>query len=129
MVSLRKKITIILLTLTILLIFSFLFFRGFIFSKLFEKTLLRAGKPVAFGSYTVCIERIDRNELFGIKIVAKSRSLEARSGTYEYLPKENALKFSLRDGSALDINPDNPQESRRLTFKQMYMKIRLRSLP
>ena len=80
-----------------------------------------------FGNYTVFIDKIRNNELFGIKITGKNRELEAKSGDYVYMPKENAIKFNLIDGVAEDADPKNPNVFRRLTFKQMFIKIRLKT--
>ena len=70
-------------------------FRGIIFTKLIEKVFFKAGKPVTFGTYTILIDRIEGNKLFGIKISEKYRKMEAKSGEYVYIPKENAVKFIL----------------------------------
>ena len=88
--------------------------------------VLLAGKPITFGSYTISIDRIEGNKLFGIKITGKNRKVEAKSGAYFYVPKENVLKFNLIDGTAEDIDAKNPQAIRRLTFKEFFMKIRLK---
>lgn len=101
-------------------------FRGFIFSNIVEKTVLRAGKPIKFGNYTVFIDKIADNKLFGIKISGNNRKLEAKSGDYIYVPNENAIKFNLIDGVAEDADPKNINLFHRLTFKQMFMKIRLK---
>ena len=88
--------------------------------------LLLAGRPVQFGNYTISIDKIEGNKIFGIRITGKNRKVEAKSGDYAYLPKENTLKFDLIDGVAEDIDAKNPLAIRRLTFKEFYMKIRLK---
>ena len=60
--------------------------RGFIVSKIVEKSFLKAGKPIKFGDYTVVIDRIEGNRLFGIKMNESNRKFEAKSGDYKYLP-------------------------------------------
>ena len=79
-----------------------------------------------FGDYTVFIERIEGDKLLGIKINGNNRRLEAKSGDYQYNFNEKLLKFNLIEGIAEDANPDNPKQFRRLTFKQISMKIRLK---
>lgn len=101
-------------------------FRGYIFTKLIEKTFLKGGKPIKFGTYTILIDKIEGNKLTGIIITEKYRKLQAKSGQYEYIPKENAVKFILYDGVAEDTDPGNPYAISKLTFKQWNMKIRLK---
>jgi len=124
----KKRLIVYVIPVIILVAITLFFFRGFIFNKLAAKIVLRAGQPMQFGAYTVFIERIEDNRLFGIKITDKNRKLEAKSGAYEYLPKENAIRFNLGDGIAEDADPKNPDAFQRLTFKQLYLKIRLKSL-
>ena len=89
--------------------------------------VLKAGKPMKFGNYTVFIEKIENNRLFGIKIYSKNRKLEAKSGDYVYIPKEKAIKFNLIDGVAEEADSKNPSIFRRLTFEQMLIKVRLKT--
>jgi hypothetical protein len=105
-----------------IIIATFIFFREVIGSKLF----LKAGKPMQFGSYTVLIDRIEGNKLYGIKVSSKNRIFKAESGDYVYLPKKNALKFNLIDGFANDYDPANPRQYHTLTFKQSYITIQLK---
>lgn len=127
----RRKISVIITVSVILLILLaslvLFLFRGYIFIRLAERSFLKAGKPVKLGTYTVLIDNITGNKLFGIKITGKNRKLEAKSGEYTYMPKENAVRFNLIDGTAEDYDPKNPGAFRRLTFEQMFMKIRLKS--
>jgi hypothetical protein len=118
---LKKKWVIALMALAIICIVAVFLFvsRGKIPSFL-------AGRPVTFGSYTILIDKIEGNKLLGIKITGKNRKLEAKSGSYTYVPKENALKFNLIDGTAEDLDTKNPLAIRRLTFKEFFMKIRLK---
>jgi len=105
---------------------SLFIFRGAILSNIAAKVVLKAGKPMRFGDYTVFIERIEGDKLLGIKINGNNRRLEAKSGDYQYNFNEKLLKFNLIEGIAEDANPDNPKQFRRLTFKQISMKIRLK---
>jgi len=124
----KKRFVVFVIPVIILVVITAFFFRGFIFNKLAAKMVLRAGQPMKFGAYTVFIDRIEDNKLFGIKITDKDRKLQAQGGAYEYLPKENAIRFNLVDGVAEDADPKNPDAFQRLTFKQLYLKIRLKSL-
>jgi len=81
---------------------------------------------MAFGDYTVVVDRIEGNKLFGIKVTGENRKLEAKSGEYEYNLKENIIKFNLIDGVADNIDSKNPDIFQRLTFKQSYIKIKLK---
>jgi len=112
----------------ILIVIAVFMQRGFIFNKLAANIVLKAGTPMKFGAYTVLIARIEDNKLFEIRITDKNRKLEAKSGAYEYLPKENAIRFSLIDGIAEDVDPENPGKFQRLVFRQLYMKLKLKSL-
>ena len=103
-------------------------FRDVIIGTVGEKILLRAGKPLQFGSYTVLIDRVDGSKLYGIKLSSKNRRFEAKSGDYLYIPGKNAIKLNLIDGSASDYDPNNPGEFHTLTFKQSYITIRLKPL-
>lgn len=102
------------------------FFRGIILTKLIEKAFLKAGKPITFGTYTILVDKIEGNKLTGIKISEKYRKMEAKSGEYEYIPKEGAVKFILYDGFAEDKDPENPYAVSKLSFKQWNMKVRLK---
>ena len=124
----KKRFIVIVIPVIILVAITVFFCRGFIVNKLAAKIVLRAGEPMKFGGYTVFIERIEDNKLFGIKITDKARKLQARGGAYEYLPKENAIRFNLVDGVAEEADSKNPDAFQRLTFKQLYLKIRLKSL-
>jgi len=94
------------------------YFRGALVNNLAAQLFLKAGKPLKFGEYTVLIDRIDGNKLYGIKVSAKDKKLEAKSGDYEYLPDKHIIKFNLIDGIADDFDPGHPGEFHRLTFKQ-----------
>jgi len=104
------------------------FFRGFILNKLVENVVFKEGRPTKFGNYTVSIDKIEGNKLFGITITDNNRKLEAKSGEYVYIPKENTVKFKLNDGIAEDVSAENPKMFNRLTFKQYYMTLKLKTL-
>jgi len=124
-----KKRFIILAGSVIIIVCVVLFtFRGLILNKLVGNLVLKAGKPIKFGSYIVLIDRIENKNLYGIKISSKNIKIEAKSGAYEYIPKENVLKFDLINGVGDNINPKNPNMVSRLTFKEYHIKIRLESL-
>jgi len=100
--------------------------RGVIITTLAEKILLKAGKPLQFGSYTVLIDKVEGNKLYGIKVSSKNKKFKATSGDYLYMPEKNAIKFNLIDGVAEDYDSKNPSESHTLTFKQSYITIKLK---
>jgi len=103
-------------------------FRGFILNKLVENVVFKEGRPTKFGNYTVSIDKIEGNKLFGITVTDNNRKLEAKSGEYVYIPKENTIKFKLNDGIAEDVSVENPRMFNRLTFKQYYMTLKLKTL-
>jgi len=119
-----KKILIVFAVIIVLAAGLFIF-RGLIFVKIAEKVYLRQGQPMQFGNYTVVIDKISGNDFSGIKISGEGRELIAQNGSYVYLPKENAIRFCLLDGTARDNEPENPQQYRLMTFKQFYMKVKL----
>ena len=98
----RKKpfSLLIIFVITILVIVSVALFlnRGFIVSKIVEKSFLRAGRPLKFGDYTVVIDRIEGNKLFGIKMNESNRKFEAKSGNgdggHEYHTGLNLILFA-----------------------------------
>ena len=94
--------------------------RGFIVSKIVEKSFLKAGKPIKFGDYTVVIDRIEGNRLFGIKMNESNRKFEAKSGDYKYLPGENSIEINLVDGVVEDLSPENAFLKNKLTFKKYH---------
>lgn len=102
------------------------FFRGAIITNLTGKIFLQAAKPLQFGSYTVLIDKVEGNKLYGIKVSNKNRRFQAKSGDYTYLPEKNTIKFNLIDGAADDFDPNNPHEFHTLTFKQSCITIRLK---
>lgn len=102
-------------------------FRETIATKLAGKIFLRAGKPLQFGSYTVLIDKVEGNKLYGINVNSKNKRFKAKSGDYIYMPEKNAIKFNLIDGVADDYDPQNPSEFHTLTFKQFYITIKLKS--
>ncbi|HNW40159.1 MAG TPA: hypothetical protein PL125_06775 [Candidatus Omnitrophota bacterium] len=111
----------------IIIIFAALFFfSSSIISMISGKVLLKAGQPMQFGAYTVLIDRIEGNKLYGIKVSNKNRKFKAVSGNYLYLPKQNAIKFNLIDGVADDYDPQNPRQYHTLTFKQFYITLQLK---
>jgi hypothetical protein len=121
-----KKLWVLILGILTLACLAVFIFRGELINKFAAKAILKEGQAMVFGDYTVFIEKINENKLSGIKISGKNRKLEAKSGDYSYFADENVLKFNLQDGVAEDADPDNPQAFRRLTFKQISMKIKLK---
>jgi len=103
-------------------------FRGAIVTGLAARVLLKAGKPLQFGGYTVLVDKVEGNKLYGIKVSSQNKMLEAKSGDYAYMPEKNAIKFNLIDGVAEEHDPDNPQKFNRLTFKQTIITLRLGSI-
>jgi len=100
-------------------------FRGTIITGLAGKVLLRAGKPLQFAGYTVVVDKVEGNKLYGIKVSSQNKMLEAKSGDYAYMPEKNTIKFNLVDGIAEDHDPDNPQKFNRLTFRQTIITLKL----
>lgn len=121
----KRKWFTVLAIISVVLVTVFIF-RGIIISNIAGAVVLKAGKLMKFGDYTVFIEKIEGNKLTGIKISGDNRKLEAKSGDYQYIFNENLLKFNLMDGIAEDVDPENTKAFRRLTFKQVSMKIRLK---
>jgi hypothetical protein len=119
------KKTIILLA-VIAIIIGLFFFKNGISPILAGKMFLRAGKPMQFGSYTVFIDKVDGNRLYGIKVSSKSQRFKAESGDYTYLPEKNTIKFNLINGAADDYDPADPHGFHTLTFKQSYITIKLK---
>ncbi len=105
----KKTISIIVLTIILIGIGSVAFlFRSAIIVPLAAKIFLKAGKPLQFGSYTVLIDRVEGNKLYGIKVSNKNKRFKAESGDYVYIPGKNAIKFNLVNGVAEDNDPKNP---------------------
>ncbi len=102
-------------------------FKDAIITTFAQKLFLRAGRPLKFGSYTVLIDRIEGNKLYGIKVSDGNRRFQAKSGDYIYLPEKQALKFNLIDGVADDYDPKSSGDFHTLTFKQSYITIKLKS--
>jgi len=121
-----KRTWFFILAVIIIALASLFIIRSANFSDIAGSVVLKAGRPMKFGDYTVFIEKIEGNRLIGIKISGNKRKLEAKSGDYQYIINEELLKFNLIDGFAEDVDSDNPEIFRRLTFKQMSMKIRLK---
>ena len=120
--------TIVLVIIFIVIVCVALFlFRGAIITTLAEKVFLKAGKPLQFGSYTVLIDKVEGNKLYGIKVSSKNKRFKAKSGDYIYIPEKNTIKFNLIDGVADDYDPQNPSGFRKLTFKQSYITIKLKT--
>jgi hypothetical protein len=126
----RNKQAIAIITLAIIFIgivsVTLFLFRGVIIATFTEKMFLKAGKPLRFGSYTVLIDKVEGNKLYGIKVSSKNRRFEAKSGDYLYMPEKNAIKFNLIDGVGQDDDPQHPGEFHTLTFKQSYITIKLK---
>ena len=102
-----------------------IFFRGVLATNLAGKILLKSGKPVQFGEYTVLVDRVEANKLYGIKVTSKDKKLTAESGDYTYLPEKNAIKFNLVNGAADNYDPVNPGSYQALTFKHSCITIQL----
>ena len=102
------------------------FFRGTIITTMGTKMFLKAGKPMQFGEYTVLIDKVQGNKLYGIKVSSKKGRFKAEKGDYLYLPEENAIKLNLINGAADDYDPGNPREFHTLTFKQSCITIKLK---
>ncbi len=101
-------------------------FRGVIVNVFTGKIFLKAGRPLQFGAYTILIDKVEGNKLYGIKVSSKHRRFQAQRGDYLYIPKKNAIKFNLIDGVGDDDDPNNPGELHTLTFKQSYVTIKLK---
>lgn len=123
----KQAISIIVLAIIFIVIVcvALFLFRGVIVTTLAEKIFLKAGKPLQFGSYTVLIDKVEGNKLYGIKVSSKNRRFKAKSGDYIYIPEKNAIKFNLIEGVAEDYDPKNPREFHTLTFQQSYITIKL----
>ncbi|MGA2775628.1 MAG: hypothetical protein ABSE81_06155 [Candidatus Omnitrophota bacterium] len=100
--------------------------RGFIIAKVVEKTFLKAGKPLKFGAYTVIIDRVEGNKLFGIKMSEHNRKLEATNGDYKYLPEQNSIEINLIDGIVEDSGAENLYPKNKLTFKKYHMVFKIK---
>ena len=124
----KQAISIIVLAIIFIVIVcvALFLFRGVIVTTLAEKIFLKAGKPLQFGSYTVLIDKIEGNKLYGIKVSSKNKRFKVKSGDYIYMPEKNAIKFNLIDGVADDYDPQNPREFHTLTFEQSYITIKLK---
>ena len=118
----KKAFSLLIITAIVIAVISVVLFlnRGFIISKIVEKSFLKAGKPLKFGDYTVIIDRIEGNKLFGIKMNESNRKFEAKSGDYAYLPKENSIEINLVDGVVEDLSPENSFLKNKLTFKKYH---------
>ena len=125
----KKQIISVIISAIILIVIAcvaLFIFRGAIITTLAEKIFLKAGKPLQFGSYTVLIDKVEGNKLYGIKVSSKNKRFKAKSGDYIYMPEKNAIKFNLIEGVAEDYDPKNPREFHTLTFKQSYITIKLK---
>jgi hypothetical protein len=89
-----------------------------------EITVLRAGKPISYGGYTIVIDAVNGNALSGIKITGGNGRLEAKSGEYKYMPKIYAIRFKMLDGAAEHIDPQYPGRVSIETFKEMMIVVR-----
>jgi hypothetical protein len=116
-------LTVIFIAITIVVL---VLFRGVITTALAGKIFLRAGKPLQFGSYTVLIDKVEGNKLYGIKVSSNNKRFKAKSGDYTYMPEKDVIKFNLIDGVADDYDLKNPGEFHTLTFKQSYITIKLK---
>ncbi|MFH0855292.1 MAG: hypothetical protein V1869_02065 [Candidatus Omnitrophota bacterium] len=102
--------------------------RGAVVTGLAQKVLLKSGKPLQFGGYTVAVDRVEGSRLYGVKVSSQNKTLKAKSGDYAYMPEKNAVRFNLIDGVAEDHDPENPQRFSRLTFKQTIITLKLVSM-
>jgi len=115
-----KKFLLLILVVVVAVSVALFLNRGFILSKIVEKSFLKAGKPIKFGNYTVIIDRIEGNKLFGIKMNEATRKFEAKSGDYVYLPKENSIEINLIDGVVDDLGSGDAFLKHKLTFKKYH---------
>lgn len=113
---------------TIILIVSVVlcFNREFIVSKIIEKSFLKAGRPLKFGDYTVVIDRVEGNKLFGITMQGSNSKFEAKSGNYTYLPEEKSIDINLFDGVIDDRSSENTFLKHRLTFKKYHTILKIK---
>jgi hypothetical protein len=122
----KQPVLIIVIAVFAVVILSVTLFRGAIITAAGAKIFLKAGRPMQFGSYTVLIDKIQGNKLYGIKVSNKNSRFKAESGDYTYMPEKNAIRFNLIDGAADDYDPANPHGYHTLTFKQSYITIQLK---
>ncbi|MDD5130800.1 MAG: hypothetical protein PHS66_07145 [Candidatus Omnitrophica bacterium] len=124
----KKKHFVLMIILAIIVIAAviLIFFRGVLATNLAGKILLKSGKPMQFGEYTVLVDKVEANKLYGIKVTGKDKKLTAESGDYTYLPEQNAIKFNLVNGAADNYDPENPGAYQALAFKQSRFTIKLR---
>ncbi|MDD5568725.1 MAG: hypothetical protein PHY88_05925 [Candidatus Omnitrophica bacterium] len=127
-----KKKKIVVLTVSALIIIAIAWaaifiLRGTAATGLAGKILLQAGRPLRFAGYTVLVDRVEGNKLYGIKVSSQNKTLEAKSGDYTYIPERNAIRFTLVDGVAEDHDPDIHQKFNKLTFQQTIFTLKLES--
>jgi hypothetical protein len=122
----KKKQVILIIVLAVMAIAAAAFcFRGVIATNFAGKVFIKAGKPMQFGAYTVLIDKVEGNKLYGIKVSSSNKRFKAESGDYTYLPEKNAVKINLINGAADDYDPENPHEFHTLTFKQSSITLQL----
>ncbi len=124
----KRLIIIIFLALVLIGTGSVFYFKKYIIYKVAQKMFLKEGQPIVFGEYTVFIDKIEDNELTGIKITNNKLKLEAKKGRYIYLENDNAVKIELNDGMVEGVSQDQEIPSARMTFKQYSIKLSLNKL-
>jgi len=126
----KKKNQVMALIILALAGIGIIFASGVLLKKMLSLSLagyvLKAGTPMQFGAYTVLIDKVKGNKLYGIKVSSKGKRFKAESGQYQYLPEKNAIKFSLVNGTADDYDPENPRQYHTLTFKQSTFTVPLK---
>jgi lipopolysaccharide export system permease protein len=83
-----------------------------------------------FKDYIIFIHSVKGNKLEGIRIYQPredkaTRVIVAKTGEVISLPKENAVKLKLRDGTADEIVAEKPDEFYKLSFKEYFMTLSL----
>ncbi len=124
----KKKWPVIVITTFLIIIASgavLFIFRGAILNKFAASAIFISGKPLKFGDYTISVEKVEGNKLYGIEVSDNEKKFTAKSGTYEYLPQDNLIKLSLSDGVSEFTDPKHPDNAYKLTFNQYNLKIKL----
>ncbi|MGD2279406.1 MAG: LptF/LptG family permease [Candidatus Omnitrophota bacterium] len=83
-----------------------------------------------FKDYVIFIHGISGNKIDNIRIYqprkdGPTRTIIADSGEIISIPGENSVKLKLKDGTADEIVPENPDEFYKLSFQEYYMTLNL----
>ena len=83
-----------------------------------------------FRDYIIFIHDVNGNDLKNIRIYQPregkpTRTIVARSGKIISIPENNSIKLHLRNGVADEIEPENPDQFYKLSFKDYYMTLDL----